>query len=67
MTSYDNIILEEDSGVAIITLNNPESRNPLTDETKTEMISALDEVDKNNVLRALVITGKGKAFVRAAT
>jgi 2-(1,2-epoxy-1,2-dihydrophenyl)acetyl-CoA isomerase len=62
MTSYDNIILEEESGVAILTLNNPESRNPLTDETKTEMISALDEIDKNTALRAMVITGKGKAF-----
>ncbi len=62
MTSYDYIILEEDSGVATITLNNPESRNPLTDETKMEMISALDAIDKNPALRALVITGKGKAF-----
>jgi 2-(1,2-epoxy-1,2-dihydrophenyl)acetyl-CoA isomerase len=62
MTSYDNIILEEDSGVALLSLNNPESRNPLTDETKTEMISALDAIDKNPALRALVITGKGKAF-----
>ena len=62
MTSYNNIILEEESGVAILTLNNPESRNPLTDETKTEMISALDKIDKNTALRAMVITGKGKAF-----
>jgi 2-(1,2-epoxy-1,2-dihydrophenyl)acetyl-CoA isomerase len=62
MTSYDNIILEEDSGVAILFLNNPESRNPLTDETKTEMISALSEIGNNASLRSLVITGKGKAF-----
>jgi 2-(1,2-epoxy-1,2-dihydrophenyl)acetyl-CoA isomerase len=62
MTSYDYIILEEDSGVAILTLNNPESRNPLTDETKTEMISALGAIDKNPALRALVISGKGTVF-----
>ena len=62
MTSYDNIILEEDSGVATLFLNNPETRNPLTDGTKIEMISALDEVEKNTAIRALIITGKGKAF-----
>ena len=62
MPPYSNIILEVDSGVAILTLNNPESRNPLTDETKTEMISALDEIAKDTAVRALVLTGKGKAF-----
>ncbi len=62
MTSYNNIILEEESGVAILSLNNPESRNPLTDETKTEMISALYEIGNDDALRSLVITGKGVAF-----
>lgn len=62
MPPYNNIILEEESGVAVLTLNNPENRNPLTDETKTEMISALDEIAKDPTLRALVLTGKGKAF-----
>lgn len=62
MTSYENIILEKEAGVAVLTLNNPESRNPLTDETKAEMISALDEIEKDTAVRALVITGKGKAF-----
>ena len=62
MTRYQNLILEEELEVVILTLNNPESRNPLTEETKSEMISALDEIRNNDSLRSLVITGKGVAF-----
>ena len=62
MTAFENIILEDREGVAVLTLNNPENRNPLTAETKEEMISALDEVKGDDGLRALVITGRGPAF-----
>lgn len=62
MPSYKNIVFEEREGVAILTFNNPESRNPLTEETKTEMISALGAVAEADELRALVITGQGAAF-----
>ena len=62
MVAYKNIILEVRGGVGIITLNNPESRNPLTEETKEEMLSALDEVERDGKLRALIITGRGPAF-----
>jgi len=59
---YRNIIVEEKEHICFLTLNNPEKRNPLTDEAKNEMISALDHVDKSEDLRALVITGRGPAF-----
>jgi len=62
MPTYNNIILEEKEGVAVLTLNNPERRNPLTEETKTEMISALANVEQADEVRALVITGRGAAF-----
>ncbi len=62
MSDYEHIILGEDKSVAVLTLNNPEKRNPLTDETKTEMISALGVVAQNDNIRALVITGPGPAL-----
>jgi 2-(1,2-epoxy-1,2-dihydrophenyl)acetyl-CoA isomerase len=62
MTTYNNIIFEERERVGIITLNNPESRNPLTEETKEELISALDEIERNDEIRALIVTGRGPAF-----
>lgn len=62
MVAYNNILLERKEGVAVITLNNPKSRNPLTEETKDEMLSALDKVERADELRALIITGRGPAF-----
>jgi len=62
MESYKNIILEEKAGVAVLILNNPESRNPLTEETKTEMLEALVHVAQTDEIRALVMTGRGPAF-----
>jgi 2-(1,2-epoxy-1,2-dihydrophenyl)acetyl-CoA isomerase len=62
MDTYNYIIYEERDGVGIITLNNPEKRNPLTEETKDELISALDEIERSDEVRALIITGRGPAF-----
>jgi 2-(1,2-epoxy-1,2-dihydrophenyl)acetyl-CoA isomerase len=62
MPEYKKIILEEREGVAVLTLNSPEDRNPLTEETKAEILSALGHVEQADELRALVITGRGAAF-----
>jgi enoyl-CoA hydratase/carnithine racemase len=62
MGNYNHILLEVREGVALLTLNHPESRNPLTEETKNEIISVLEEAASQNAWRALVITGKGVAF-----
>lgn len=62
MVTYNYLIYEKRDGVGIITLNNPEKRNPLTEETKDELISALDEVEGDEKIRALIITGRGPAF-----
>ena len=62
MFNYKNIILEEKDGIAVLWLNNPENRNPLTEEAKSEFISALEYVAQTDELRALVISAKGTAF-----
>ena len=62
MADYQNIILDEKDGVVLITLNNPEIRNPLTEETKSELIAALDAVKNSPSARVLVIGAKGSAF-----
>jgi 2-(1,2-epoxy-1,2-dihydrophenyl)acetyl-CoA isomerase len=62
MTAYTHILLEERNGVGVLTLNHPESRNPLTEETKEELLAALDEVEHADHLRALIITAQGAAF-----
>ena len=61
MVSYNNILLEKKGELAVIILNNPENRNPPTGETKDEILSALDEVESDDKIRALIITGRGSA------
>lgn len=63
MAGYQNILVEmRDDGIAVITLNNPENRNPLTEATKVELINALNLAADDGDVRTLVLTGKGSAF-----
>ncbi len=57
-----NIELRNDGGVAVLTIRRPEVRNAIDDATRVEMIAALDEVARDNAIKALVLTGAGKSF-----
>lgn len=64
--SYQNLILEREENIAILYLNRPEAMNALNAELLKEMIVALDEVAEDDTIRALIITGVGKAFAAGA-
>jgi len=64
--NYETIILEKKEGIAIITLNRPEKLNALTQQMNQELISALDDVDADDEMRVLVITGAGRGFCAGA-
>jgi enoyl-CoA hydratase/carnithine racemase len=51
-----------DGGVATLTLNRPNQFNSLSEELLAELQQALDEVAKEQSVRAVVIAGAGKAF-----
>lgn len=63
---YHNIEFKIDGTTAQITMNRPEALNALNSQVFVELNSALDEIEKNETLRALIITGSGKAFVAGA-
>lgn len=52
--------------VATLTLNDPDRRNAMTLDMCAEVDAALDEVEANADVRALVVTGAGKAFCAGA-
>ena len=54
--------LELDGPVATITLNRPDALNALTIPMKRELLSALRKVERDRGIRALVLTGAGRAF-----
>ncbi len=64
---YENVIVERDGPVGIITINRPEVLNALNDRTVAEIDAALDELGADAEVRVIVITGAGpKAFVSGA-
>lgn len=64
--AYSRIILEKADGVARIVLNRPDVLNSLDLESLKEIDAALTEIEADNSLRAIIITGKGKAFCAGA-
>ncbi|MCW2535413.1 MAG: putative enoyl-CoA hydratase echA14, partial [Modestobacter sp.] len=58
----DEVLLEVDEGVAVVTLNAPQRRNALTPAMAGELIAAFDEVDARDDVGALVVRGVGKSF-----
>jgi enoyl-CoA hydratase/carnithine racemase len=57
-----DISLDVRDGVATITLQRPEALNAFTDRMEIDLLQALDECDRNDDVRAAVLTGAGRAF-----
>lgn len=52
--------------VATITLNRPDKLNAFNREMMREMIEAFDAADKDDAVRAVIVTGEGRAFCAGA-
>jgi len=59
---FTSLTLHTQNGIAIITLNRPEVYNAFNDPLSYELQDALKQVEKDTAVRAIVITGAGKAF-----
>lgn len=67
INSYENIILEKEDKIALITINRPQSLNALNGKTINEISSALDELAPDHEVRVIILTGSGeKSFVAGA-
>ena len=58
----DLVLLERTGAVATITLNRPDGMNALTVDAKTALLDAVTAVKQDAAVRALVLTGTGRAF-----
>ncbi|MDB4243012.1 enoyl-CoA hydratase-related protein [Gammaproteobacteria bacterium] len=63
---YKNILLEQRDNIAVLSLNRPNKLNAFTFSMMEEMIDALDALDADDKVHALIITGKGRAFCAGA-
>lgn len=60
--SFETIRWEEKQGVAWITLHRPDTLNAFTRQMNEEMLQALKIAEKQENIRAVLITGEGRAF-----
>ncbi|MFM1931049.1 MAG: hypothetical protein RL226_352 [Bacteroidota bacterium] len=65
--TMNNILVEVSNGIAVLTINRPDQLNALNRSTIQELSEALDRMNDDRAIRALIITGSGdKAFVAGA-
>jgi enoyl-CoA hydratase/carnithine racemase len=62
MGDYKEILYEKQRGGVLITLNRPEAMNAISRSLIKELHQALDEVENDAAIRAVVLTGAGRAF-----
>lgn len=66
MTDFETILLERKGRVALITLNRPKALNALNSQVLTDITAALDELESDDGVGAVVLTGSEKAFAAGA-
>lgn len=63
---YIQVAYEVVDGVAMLTLDRPDRLNAFTQTMAEEILDALDRVDHDDGVQALVVTGRGTAFCAGA-
>ena len=64
--SYENILVEKRDAVGLITLNRPQALNALCAALIDELAEALDDMEGDEAIGAIVVTGSEKAFAAGA-
>ena len=64
--AYETIIVDVEDHVCVIKLNRPEALNALNNQLLRELAEALEDCQKNDKVRCIVLTGSEKAFAAGA-
>src|SRR5690606_32788226 len=64
--AYETILYEVADGVLTVTLNRPDRLNAFTSAMRRELIDAFDRADADDAVRAVIVTGAGRAFCAGA-
>jgi len=60
------VLIERDEPVAVVRLNRPEQLNALSNQLMGELVGALENLDGDEAIRCIVLTGDEKAFSAGA-
>jgi enoyl-CoA hydratase/carnithine racemase len=64
--SYKTILYDVDDGILTLTLNRPEALNAFNRDMLAEMMDACDRADADDDIKAIIVTGAGRAFCAGA-
>lgn len=62
MTDADEVLVEHEDGIAVITINRPAQRNAVNRAVSYGVCAAVDELDAREDLRVGILTGAGGTF-----
>jgi 2-(1,2-epoxy-1,2-dihydrophenyl)acetyl-CoA isomerase len=66
MTAYEHVLLQREEAVGTLVLNRPEKLNAFAGTMRSEIGDALDELEADETVRVIVITGAGRGFCAGA-
>jgi enoyl-CoA hydratase/carnithine racemase len=64
--SYETLEIAREDGVLTLTLSRPDRLNALNPQMLEELLRALDEIDADDAVRAVIVTGAGRALFAGA-
>jgi enoyl-CoA hydratase/carnithine racemase len=65
-STYTEIIYEVSDNIATVTLHRPDKMNAFTGVMMNELLQVFDEIDADDNVRAVIVTGSGRAFCAGA-
>ncbi len=64
--AYETLLTDLDRGVFTLTLNRPDRLNALSRQMGDELLDVIEQVDANDDIRAVIVTGAGRGFCAGA-
>ncbi len=62
MSDYETVLIERRDGVALVTMNRPDALNSMAMPLRRDLLQAAQEVNADDSIRVVVLTGAGRGF-----
>ncbi len=59
---YETLVLDQENGIATVTLNRPQKMNALNEQLVSELVQVTEEISQDDAVKAVILTGAGRAF-----
>jgi 2-(1,2-epoxy-1,2-dihydrophenyl)acetyl-CoA isomerase len=66
MSDYETVLIERHDNVAVVTLNRPDKLNSFDSGLRRDLLLAVREVNEDDSVRVVILTGAGRAFSAGA-